>query len=69
MGTTMKSKIFIIIGIVMILGGLGLTGYNLYQDKQAEVISEAIKEEIEEKIKNTESEWKDTYQELPIRCG
>lgn len=51
----------------MILGGLGLTGYNLYQDKQAEIISEVIKEEIKETIENTESEWKDTYQELPIK--
>lgn len=62
----MKSKLLIAIGTVMILSGLGLTGFNLYQDKYAKNMSEKIKEEIKETIQNTESEWKDTYQEVTI---
>ena len=61
----MKSKVFITIGIVMILMAFGLTGLNLYQDKQAEKISGLVKEEIQQVIDNKDSEWKDTYEELP----
>ena len=61
----MKSKVFITLGTVMILIALGLTGYNLYQDKQAKEISKLVKEEIQETIQNNDSEWKEFYEELP----
>ena len=61
----MKSKVFITLGIFMILMALGLTGYNLYQDKHAYDIAIQVKEEIKETIQQTDSEWKDSYEETP----
>lgn len=61
----MKSKVFISIGIIMILSAIGLTGFNLYQDKQAEKISKLVKQEIQETIQKNDSEWKDIYEEIP----
>lgn len=61
----MKAKVFITIGIMMILIAFGLTGFNFYQDKQAENFANVVSEEIHEVIQNNESEWKDTYEEAP----
>lgn len=62
----MKSRIFVVIGTSMVLIGLALTGFNLYKDKNAETFSKKVNEEINEIIQDTESEWKDAYQDVTM---
>lgn len=66
-----KGSILIALGILMILGALGLTGYNIWDAKRAEEASDQITDklivEIGESVeKETAAPYRDPNAEMPV---
>ena len=61
----MKARVFILSGLLMILGGLAFGGYNIYSDVNANKTAIHVSTLIEENVIVNDNEWEDTYQEAP----